>query len=469
MASILELFHDILRKLRSTRGFVFRRWALFLAFLGRRLYVWRLWDDRKRGTFPRVDSEQARRSSPCTRTDLDLRKYVIAASYIPASATRSAGHLASFHYMSSATQQPQPATASGVPLTPASLSVESPSHRDHVDFSPVTDARIDHNRRSSDSSVRSRSSDRLSIIRTYSRESLYMPVSQPTRSPRAPHRQFGRGHSLSPSRESSLSPSPTPQSHRDHASPSSVSDARIDPNRGSSDSSAQRRSGDRPSIIQTHSRESFTMPVGQPTRFPRAPHRQFGRGPSVPLSRESSRSPSPSPQLPPDIDVITPHPQSQLDSGNSPISPLSVTSHGHAPLSSPSIHSLRGRESSTSVVVGVVNPSTDSLPPRFFTDGQPLREEPYTIDSPTGHLSVPDFDAHERFEGLPQHNFTSSSSSATSNFDPPFGRSLRLITSEQVPRYTKDVTVQVDNTITTIKRLRLLADPAKAHTTKYRL
>ena len=353
MASVLKLFHDFLYKLRFTRGFVhrfFRRWALFFAFLGRKLSVWRLWDDKRRGTFPRV--EQAQRSSPCTGTDLDFREYVVAASYVPASATRSASNPASLHYVSSATQQPQPATVSGTPLA---LSVESPSHRDHVNPSSVSDARIDPGRRSSDSSVRRRSSDGLS----------------------------------------------------------------------------------------THSRVS-SMSVGHVTRFPRAPHRQFGRGPSL------------------EIDVITPHPQTQVDRGNSPISPLSVTSHGHT---QPSIHGLRRRKSSASVVVGVVNPSTDSLPNKFFTDG-PLTEEPYTIGSPTGHLPVPDIDVDERFEGLPQYNLTNSS---TSNFDPPFGRSLRLITSEQVPRYTKDVTVQVDNTITTGKRLRLLADPAKAHTTKSRL
>ncbi|KAH8987914.1 hypothetical protein EDB92DRAFT_1104548 [Lactarius akahatsu] len=150
------------------------------------------------------------------------------------------------------------------------------------------------------------------------------------------------------------------------------------------------------------------------------------------------------PQLPRlDIDVTNSH---QVDRRDSPIHPPSVTSHGHTQPSSPSIRGQDRRDSSTSVVVGVVNPSTDSLPapPRILTDGPPLTEEPYTIDSPTDHLSVPD--TLDLREELLQYSPTSSSSSATSDFDPPAGRSLQLITPEQVPRYTKDVTVPREST-----------------------
>ncbi|KAH9165138.1 hypothetical protein EDB89DRAFT_340621 [Lactarius sanguifluus] len=342
MSSILNLFRDIIYKLRSTRGFVrlfIRRWVLFLAFLGRRLGVWRPgpWDNRKRCSFPKAEQTQAL-------------------------ATRSASH-PSLHYMSRATREPQlqSPTASDTPHIPAAnLTVEPLSHRDHVNPSSVFDARIDLNRRST------------------------------------------------------------------------------------GDSSIRRRSSDRPSIMQTHSRESLPMPVSQPTQFPRAPHRHFGRGPSVSLSRTSSRSPSPTPQLPRfEIDVTNPH---QVDRRDSPIHPPSVTSHGHTQPSPPSIRGQDRRQSSTSVVVGVVNPSTDSLPapPRILTDGPPLTEEPYAIDSPTDHLSVPD--TLDLREGLPQYSPTSSSSSVTSNFDPPAGRSLQLITPEQVPRYTKDVTVPREST-----------------------
>ncbi|KAH8987920.1 hypothetical protein EDB92DRAFT_1817831 [Lactarius akahatsu] len=73
----------------------------------------------------------------------------------------------------------------------------------------------------------------------------------------------------------------------------------------------------------------------------------------------------------------------------------------------------------------------------FFTGEPPLTEEPYTI----GHLSV--VDTLDLREGLPQHNPTTSPSSATSNFELPPGRYLQLINSEHIPRYTKNVTVQV--------------------------
>ncbi|KAI9438684.1 hypothetical protein H4582DRAFT_1878298 [Lactarius indigo] len=321
MASILNLFRDIIYKLRSTRGFVrlfIRRCAWFLAFFGRRLGILRLWDDRKRqGTFSKAD--QAKRSSPSTETNLESTGYVIvAASSVPASASQ-----ASLRDVSDATQQSQRAASGTTP----------PSDRDHAkpSFASSFDARSRLRRRSTDSgsSVRSRSSDRLSII-------------------------------------------------------------------------------------QTHSRESSHVPVGQTTRFPRAPHSQFGRRPSASSSRESSRSPSPTDRGPQPHLEIDLHPPTQVDSGNSPINPPSVTSYADAQLSSPSILGSRSRRSSTtSVVVEVVNPSIDSLPHRSFTDGLPLSEEPHT----TVHFPFVD------------------------TLDLPNGRFLQLINSEQVPRYTKDVTV----------------------------
>ncbi|KAI9458574.1 hypothetical protein BJY52DRAFT_411830 [Lactarius psammicola] len=358
MASILKLFHDILCKFRFARYFVhhsFRRWVLFLAFLGRRLGVWRPQSDRERRTFQKA--EQARHPSPCTRTDPDLQEYVVAASYVPASASNP-----SLHNVSIATLRPQPAAASGAPPAPADPTVESPSHRDHANPSSVFDARIRSNRRSSDSSIRSRSSDRSSVVRTPSRESLHTPVSQ----------------------------------------------------------SAQ---------------------------FPTAAHRQFGRGPSGPSPRESSRSPSPTHRVPQsprseiDVTITNPHPQTQVDSRNGP---PTVTYRAYGQLSLPNISGLRRRQSSKSVVVGVVNPSTDSLS-SFLTARPLLTEEPYTIGSPTGRSS-PIADTLDPNEGSSQHDPTVFSSSTTSNFDPPEGRILQPIHSEQVPRYTKHVTVPRERT-----------------------
>ncbi len=386
MASVLKLFRDILCKLRFTRRFVhhsFGRWALFLAFLGRRLGVWRPWSDGERGatgTFQKA--EEAERSSPGTGS-LDSREHVVAASYIPASASRL-----TLHNASSTTRQPQPATTSGAtPPAPADLTTEPPSHRDHANHSSDFDARIHPDRRSTDSSIRSRSSDRLSIIQAHSRESVHTPVGQPTQFPRAPPRRSGRGPSASPSRERpSRSPSPT-------------------------------------------------------VRFPR-------------------------PRL--GIDVTNPLPQTHVDRRNSSTNASSVASHAHAPLSPPSIRGDRRRQSSMSVVAGVQNPSIDPLPLSPSTDRPPLTEKPYIVGSPSGHSS-PVSGVLDPREGSPQRTPTTSPSPATSNFDLPDGRFLQLINSEQVPRYSKDVTVQVEYIITTIKPLSPLAGPATEHTMKSHL
>ncbi|KAF8260931.1 hypothetical protein EI94DRAFT_1747251 [Lactarius quietus] len=338
MASVVKLFHDILRNLCFTRHFrFFRRWALFLAFLSRRLSVWRpswrLWDDQERGAFPKAKSAQ--RSSSCTGPNLGSRECVAAASCIPPSATRSASGSS---ILSSTTQQPR-ATVTGAPLAPTQLSVE-------------------------------------------------------------------------------------PSNHQDHVHPSSVFDARTDPNRGrstdSTHSSVQRRSSDRAAIIQTHFRESLPTLVGQPTPFPRAPPRQFARRPSLPaLSRESSRSPPPTPQLPPfEIDD---------DRRNNLINSSPIISHGNAQPNPPSIHGDHKRKSPTSVVVEVSTPLTES----------------YTIGSPTSYMSVRDTaDLREvSSPHIPQATTSDSSpvSFTTSDLglNMPAGRFMAMIHSEQVPRVTK--------------------------------
>src|SRR6266404_6741629 len=166
---------------------------------------------------------------------------------------------------------------------------------------------------------------------------------------------------------------------------------------------------------------------------PRAPHRQFGRGPSLsplPEGPRPSRSLSPTdcthhrPHF--EIDVLNLHSQSR--GRKSPINSSSATSHAHTPLSPPSISRHRRRQS--------------------LTD-----QSPYTIGSPTPP------DAPEGRTGSPHHSPTASSPSVTLNLDFPAGRLVQLIHSEQVPRYAKarDVTVQVDYIhITTSKLLSLL-------------
>ena len=236
----------------------------------------------------------------------------------------------------------------------------------------------------------------------------------------------------------------TVEPHRDHADPTTAL-APIHSDNSPTGLGTDRRHSDRLSLIQTHSRESFHAPVGQTTRFPRAPHRRSGRGPSPSPSRERpSRSPSPTnhahqlPQL--EINTTNLRPQMQDDGRNSPITPHSVTSQALGPLSP---HGQRRRQSSTSVIVGVVNPSTDSLPLSSSTNQPPLTEGPYTIGPPIDPPS-PVADPPDAREASPQHSPTASSRAATSNFDLPAGRFLQLMNSEQVPRYTREVLVSVD-------------------------
>jgi hypothetical protein len=261
---------------------------------------------------------------------------------------------------------------------------------------------------------------------------------------------------------------------RDHAHPTTTTlGVGIYSNRSITNLSTLSRASDRLSILQTHSRESLHAPVGQTTRFPRAPHRQFGRGPSASPSRERpSRSPSPPgrahqpsptsriyplPRL--EVDTSNLHP-THVDSRNSPITPPTAVSHVHVhePLSPPSLHGHRRRQSSTSVVVGIVTPSTESLPLSPLPNQHPLTDEPYTIGSP-GDDPSPVADAPNAREGSPQHSPIASSPSAASDLELPEGRFLQLINSEQVPRYTKEVTVQVDYLTTSIKIIKSFCRP----------
>jgi hypothetical protein len=84
MASIYHFLLYFLRKFRFTKSSIHRcikRWALFLAFLGRRFGINYLWYDEKRGK-PR----QAERSLSRMGARLELGEFVVAASHIPASA-----------------------------------------------------------------------------------------------------------------------------------------------------------------------------------------------------------------------------------------------------------------------------------------------------------------------------------------------------------------------------------------------
>ncbi|KAH9061121.1 hypothetical protein EDB87DRAFT_484421 [Lactarius vividus] len=147
--------------------------------------------------------------------------------------------------------------------------------------------------------------------------------------------------------------------------------------------STHTRASDRLAIIQSHSHESLHTPLGQPKGNPKAAHRQFGSGPST--------------------------------------DNLGVSPYSHTSPSPTGVHGHHKGQSSTSVVVRIENPSTESLTRSHLADSPlPDSEEPYSIGSPT---------------------LTPTVTSPISDFDLPPGRFLQLIVSEQIPRYTKIVTV----------------------------
>lgn len=200
-----------------------------------------------------------------------------------------------------------------------------------------------------------------------------------------------------------------PQHDHPQVYPLSVFDSGIYSSRSCPSLSIHSRASDRLSIIQSRSYESL------PKANPKAAHRQFGCGPSTDR--------------------------------------LEVSSHrsSRKSISLTGVHRHRWAESSTSVVVAIQNPSTDSLPRSQLVDSPTPPEEPYSIGSPTVHSS-PASKSLILPEETPSPSPTTSS---TFNLGLPESRVLQMIISEQVPRYTKSVPVQVIIIITPLKLLRL--------------
>ena len=156
------------------------------------------------------------------------------------------------------------------------------------------------------------------------------------------------------------------------------------------------------SISRTSSRASVQN--DPPSRGPRATHRQFGPGSSA--SRLTSRarsSRSPAPRA-------------------SPVNPQNFThfpspsSHTREQISSPAIHRVNQR--TTSIDSDNQNLSIESLPNTSSIDAQELTEalEETSTRTPLNHFILPELE----------------------------GRILYLINSDQIPRYTKNITTQVD-------------------------
>ena len=217
--------------------------------------------------------------------------------------------------------------------------------------------------------------------------------------------------------------------------------------------SIQSRASDRYSII-TNSPDALRAPRGQSSQLPRAIYRQFGRGPDPLPSREGAIRPSTStsttrppasttrphmPTYPSRLEIVTTNlPSIHRDTKVDPVvqHEPSASSYTHEPLRIPK------RQSSTSVVVDVQSPSTESLP-ISLTNQRQISNEPFVVDSSTAHSS-PDSSAVD----LPNEpDSPTSSGHPTLDFYLPEGRFLKLIHSEMIPRYTKAVTMQVGSTI----------------------
>jgi hypothetical protein len=214
--------------------------------------------------------------------------------------------------------------------------------------------------------------------------------------------------------------------------------------------SIQSRASDRLSII-TNSRESTRAPAaGQPSRLPRATHRQFGRGPDPSRSRDHlSRSPSPmnrshSPHQYPRLGVLTTNlpPHAHGDSSVNPGVQPSVSSYPYGPQSPSPRDEKQRKQSLTSVVFEFQNPSTESLPVSPSINPSQFMEKPFTVDTGTAHSSPVTSAADLQDE----EHIRSPATSLPDCFLPE-GRSVHLINSDQVPRYTKDVLMQVGSII----------------------
>jgi len=216
---------------------------------------------------------------------------------------------------------------------------------------------------------------------------------------------------------------------------------------------------DRRSIITT-SHQSLRSSVRNdwPLRAPRGTYRQFGPGPAPSrLSRRSSRSPSPMPSpniaQPQHLVVDTlAHADGRVTPTISPQSPTALpssTSHTQGQLCPPAFR--RGRQRTTSIDVSVRSPSPASVPNASSINAQEFPEGPKAMD--TSSLSSPLILPADRLETV-----SPTTSFAASDILIPDGRLVQLINSDQIPRYTKNVTMQVHYSIIALQPLRMFTD-----------
>ena len=192
--------------------------------------------------------------------------------------------------------------------------------------------------------------------------------------------------------------------------------------------------------IKTNSLDSIHSTRGQPSQLPGGSHRQIGRGPNPSQSRERvTRPPAPTtrpntPVRPPSITTNLPsltHGEDRVD----PVVQSPASAYTHGPRSLPYMRE-NSRRQSVVMAVDIQNLSTDSLP---SINPPQITGEPFAMDSPT--VQSPDSAVDVRLERHYEPSSPTPSNHPTLDLSMPESRSLQLIHSEQVPRYTKGVTM----------------------------
>ena len=220
MASIHQILLKLLRIFRSAREITrrtFGRWALFIAFLGRRLSeLGHSWHHGKPGTRPNPKApfpgNSGRSYSVSGGSTASEGHVVVAASQVPVSEAASEPR-----------SQDEPALANpGPSLAPDTLPIAQPLPRTSSPTHSIYGRSLGDGS-SGNLSIQNRASERLSRI-TNLRESRRAPVGQPSRFYSA-HRLFGRSPD-SLWEQLSRSPSPNPSPPREN-SQSSIVDVNI--------------------------------------------------------------------------------------------------------------------------------------------------------------------------------------------------------------------------------------------------
>ncbi len=185
--------------------------------------------------------------------------------------------------------------------------------------------------------------------------------------------------------------------------------------------SIQSRPSDRFSII-TNSRELTRAPVGQPSRRSHSSHKSS----PLPVGITTTNLPSPTHE----DERVSPVVQSSA--------PFAYT---YQSLNPQPMDEIRKRHSPTGVVEDVQSP----LPISSSTNTQQVTDEPFAVDPASLYSSPASAAGNPHDERVPSS--PKSSNAATLDYDLPEGRFLHLIHSDQIPRYTKDVLMQVEYTI----------------------